>query len=99
MYELECGLWNMERLSEHAPVFQLVLQTVEFTGGFLANLLPSKTCFGKPGTACDTVRGVLGSCAAAELQVSLSFPSMIDCSFFEEIKSAQKNPTGFLRWE
>lgn len=65
-------------------LFQPLLQIVEFTGGFLAkhrlalaNLAPRVTA-----------RGVLGSCGAAELQVSLSFPSVTDYSFFEGVNSS-----------
>lgn len=66
-------------------VFQPVLQDCWVHRCLLSK---TQTCFGKLGTACDTARGVLGSCGAAELQVSLSFPSMIDYSFFEGVNSS-----------
>lgn len=47
-------------------VFQPVLQTVELTGGFLAKHRLALANLAQHVTA----RGVLGSCSAAELQVS-----------------------------
>lgn len=58
-------------------VFQPVFQNVEFTGGFLAKHRLALANLAQHVTQLEMCL------APVELQVSLSFPSVIDYSFFE----------------
>lgn len=64
-------------------VFQPVLQTVEFTGGFVA-----KHRLALANLAQHVTQLQVCLAPVVLLQVSLSFPSVIDYSFFEGVNSS-----------